>query len=156
MSNLMMFDSEPFHIYCSLDVFLSDSWVSAVSAGSAARGRPEVFLPSSLSSPSIWRLIGWMLSWLAWGRNASTFLMHFYVQANWQWRAPSFRSINISPPIWLQIWGVTPRIQMGFLSRGEKLNRTLCEFDLCELYTNMLQCDKVFLENHLDSAKTKQ
>lgn len=89
-----------------------------------------LILPSSLSL-SIWRLIGWFCSDLP-GQECTYLLMHFYVQANWQWRVPSFCSINISFPIWMQIWGVTPRIQMGCLSPW-KITETLCEYDLCEL-----------------------
>lgn len=73
------------------------------------RGRlPALILPSSLPPSLPLSLADASLADYVQtcpGRNAPTFLMHFYVQAIWQWRAPSFCSINISFPIWMQIWG---------------------------------------------------
>lgn len=113
--------------------FVRDSWVSALSAGSIARGRPEVVsLPwySPHLFLSLWHLIGWFCPDLP-GQECTYLLMCFYVQANWQWRVPSFCSINISSPIWMQIRDVTPRIQMG-LSLPWKITEALCEYDLCK------------------------
>lgn len=86
--------------------------------GSTAWGCPEV-VSFYLDTP-LWFfflllqcLIGWFCSDLP-GQESTHLLMHFYVQANWQWRVPSFCSINISfPPVWMQIRNVTPGIQMG-------------------------------------------
>lgn len=50
----------------------------------------------SLSLTPHW-LILFRLAW------AGMHLMQFYVQAVWQWRVPSFCSINISFSIWMQI-----------------------------------------------------
>lgn len=112
-----------FDIYCHLNVLREiPGCRPCVQAGSAARGRPEVvsspwYSPSSLFplSLSFWSLIGWFCSDLP-GQECTHLLMYFYVQAIWQWRVPSFCSINISFPIWMQIRDVTPGIQMGCLS----------------------------------------
>lgn len=56
--------------------------------------RPEVVSPPWYShppflSPSLWCLIGWLCSDLP-EQECTYLLMHFYVQAIWQWRVPSF------------------------------------------------------------------
>lgn len=109
---MRVFASEAFDVYCNLSDSVWDSWVSASSAGALARGRSEVvslpwYSPHPSLPPSLSLADASLADYVQTcpGRNAPTFLMHFYVQAIWQWRAPSFCSINISFPIWLQIWG---------------------------------------------------
>lgn len=118
------FDKGIFDSYCNLNVFVWNSWASALPGGSIAQGRSgDVSLPwysphLSLSLP-LRRLIGWFCSDLPGPGMHLPSLTHFCVQANWQWRVPSFCSINISFLIWMQIRDLTPRIQMGCLSLGK-------------------------------------
>lgn len=90
-----------------------------------ARGRaqgPGLSAWYSLS-PSFSPTPHWLiLFWLAWAG------MHFHVQAVWQWRVPSFCSINISFSIWMQIWDVTLRIQMGCLSCDNEIKNEITTY----------------------------